>query len=71
MKPCCLQSMKRYLKKHRDAATCDTCGYLLLAYDNEHDFEKTKKALTAQGMAFEIEAFGKLQVIAKPRLRKK
>jgi len=63
--------MKRYLKKHRDVATCDGCRDLLLAYGNERDFEETKKALTAQGTPFEVETFGMLHVIAKPRLKKK
>ena len=30
--------MKRYIKKHRDVATCDACGDLLLAYGNDRDF---------------------------------
>ncbi len=71
MKPCCRQSMKRFIKKHRDVATCDGCSNLLMAYGNERDFEETKKALTAQGMLFDSESFGALQVISKPRLRKK
>lgn len=71
MNPCCPQSMKRFIKKHRDVATCDGCGNLLMAYGNERDFEETKKALTAQGMPFEVGTFGTLQVISKPRLKKK
>lgn len=63
--------MKRYIKKQRDVATCDGCGQLLLAYGNPRDLEETKKALTAQGVPFEVEAFSHLQVIAKPRLKKK
>lgn len=71
MKPCCLQSMKRFIKKHRDVATCDGCSNLLMAYGNERDFDATKKALTAQGMPFDAETFGALHVISKPRLKKK
>ncbi|HET6464749.1 MAG TPA: hypothetical protein VFH55_03960 [Nitrospiria bacterium] len=71
MNPCCLQSMKRYIKKQRDVATCDGCGRLLLAYGDPRDLEETKKALTAEGMPFEVEVFGNLQVIAKPRRKKK
>ena len=70
MKPCCNESMKRYLKKHRDAASCDVCRDLLLAYGDARDFEETKKALTAQGTPFEVETSGRLQVIVKPRYRK-
>lgn len=71
MNPCCLQSTKRFIKKHRDVATCDVCGHLLMAYGNTKDFEETKKALTAQAMPFDAEPFGSLQVISKPRLKKK
>jgi hypothetical protein len=63
--------MKRFIKKHRDVATCDGCGHLLMGYGNPKDFEETKKALTAQGMPFDAEAFGALQVISKPRFKKK
>jgi len=71
MNPCCLRSVKRYLKKHRDVAICDGCGHLLMAYGNDRDFEETKKALRGQGMPFEAEIYEKLRVISKPRLRKK
>ncbi len=71
MKPCCLNSMTRYLKKHRDVATCDGCGYLLLAYADPRDFEETRKALTTQGTPFEVETLGPLKVIGKPRFKKK
>jgi ribosomal protein L34E len=63
--------MKRYIKKHRDVATCDGCGHLLMAYGNERDFEETKKALTSRAVPFDSEPFGTLQVISKPRLKKK
>lgn len=71
LNPCCLHSAKRYIKKHRDVATCDGCGHLLMAYGNERDFEETKKTLTGQGLSFDVETFGKLHVISKPRLKKK
>ena len=71
MKDCCTESMKRYIKKHRDVATCDRCGDLLLGYGNQRDFEETRKALTAQGMPFEIGQIGSLHVIGKPRLKRK
>jgi len=71
MNACCLQSAKRYIRKHRDVATCDGCGRLLMAYGNERDFEETKKALAARAMPFEAETFGALQLISKPRFKKK
>jgi len=62
--------MKRYIKKARDVVTCNDCGYLLLGYGNDRDFEETQKELTAQGMPFETETWGKVKVIAKPRLKR-
>ena len=67
MKSCCLESIKKYLSKHRDVATCDGCGALLLAYGNERDLEAMKQALGAQGVPYEVESHGKLTVIGKPR----
>jgi hypothetical protein len=49
-------------------AVCDRCGHLLLAYGDTRDYEEAKRALEDEEMAFETEAFGRLQVIAKPRL---
>lgn len=68
--PCCRTSAKRYIKKHRDVATCDTCGMLLLGYGNERDFEETRKALAEQGTPFATMTQGALKVVAKPRLAK-
>jgi hypothetical protein len=71
MKPCCLESAKRYLKKHGDVAACDACGNLLLAYGKEGHFEDAKRALSTQGTPFEADDRGPLRVISKPRLKKK
>jgi len=68
--PCCQMSAKRYLKRHRDVATCDTCKMLLLAYGNDRDYEETRKALTEQGVPFAASVQGVLKVIAKARLTK-
>jgi hypothetical protein len=67
MKPCCRSSVQAYLKKHRDVATCDGCGHLLLAYGNQRDFEEAEKALSGQGIPFETEQRGSLQILIKPR----
>ena len=67
MKSCCASEARRSLKRHRDVATCDTCGALLLAYGNPIDFERTKKELEAHGVTYECERFGDLDVIAKTR----
>ena len=71
VKSCCLGSIRRYIRKPRDVATCDGCGWLLLAYGNERDFEETMKALTSQQMPFEFGNVKRLRVIAKPRFKKK
>ena len=71
VKPCCLESIKRYIKKARDVATCDVCGWLLLSYGSERDFEETMRALMSQQMPFEFGNVKQLRVIAKPRFRKK
>lgn len=68
--PCCQTSAKRYLKRHRDVATCDTCKMLLLAYGNDQDYEETRKALTEQGISFAASTQGTLKIIAKPRAGK-
>ncbi len=68
--PCCQASAKRYLKRHRDVATCDTCKMLLLAYGNDQDYDEARKALTEQGTAFVTAGQGALKIIAKPRANK-
>lgn len=67
MKPCCLASIRAYLKKPRDVATCDGCGHLLLAYGNDRDFQEAQKALSGQGIRFEVEHEGPLHILGKPR----
>jgi hypothetical protein len=67
VKPCCIEEAGRSLKRHRDVATCDGCGRLLLAYDDDRDFESAVEELTRHEVAFETGASGKLNVIAKAR----
>lgn len=67
MKSCCLEEARRTLKKHRDVATCDECGRLLLAYENDRDYQSTFDELTQHGVPFETSAIGKLKVVAKDR----
>lgn len=70
LSPCCQASAKRYLKRHRDVATCDTCKMLLLAYGNDRDYDETRKALGEQGTVFSTATQGALKIIVKPRLSK-
>ena len=64
---CCRASAGRYLRRHRDVATCDTCGMLLLAYGNDRDFDEARKALIEQGAVFATDYQGPLRIIAKAR----
>ena len=45
MKQCCQQEAVRSLGKHRDVAICDGCGWLLLAYAEVEDYERTLEEL--------------------------
>ena len=67
MKTCCLEEASRSLKRHRDVATCDSCGALLLAYGNERDFEATLAELRSRGVRFETSEQGNLRIVAKAR----
>ena len=66
---CCAEAAGRYLRRHRDVATCDVCGMLLLAYGNERDFDETRRALTEQAVPFTTARRGDLRIVAKPRAR--
>ena len=66
---CCAEAAGRYLRRHRDVATCDRCGMLLLAYGNERDFDETRRALTGQAVPFTTARRGDLRIVAKPRAR--
>ncbi|HSF18493.1 MAG TPA: hypothetical protein VLK65_23395 [Vicinamibacteria bacterium] len=67
MKTCCLEEAARSLKRHRDVATCDSCGALLLAYGNERDFEATLAELRSRRARFETSDWGNLRIVAKAR----
>ena len=67
MRSCCLEEARRTLRKHRDVATCDGCGRLLLAYDNDRDHQSTIDELTRHRVPFETGSTGELKVVAKDR----
>lgn len=71
MKTCCSDSSKRYLKKNRDVATCDRCGFLLMAYNLQLDYEEALKNLKAWGGEFSTAKVGDFQVVAKVRSSRK
>ena len=66
MNDCCLKEAKLHLDKHRDVATCDDCGALLLAYGNDRDFRSTVAELEECGLDYETDCVGKLHIVAKP-----
>lgn len=66
MKECCLREAKLHLDKHRDVATCDDCGSLVLAYEIERDYQSMISELERRGLDYETTRLGKLYVIAKP-----
>lgn len=67
MKGCCLDEARKSLEHHRDVATCDTCGALLLAYGNELDYQRTLDELTRHGVAFETSLLRNLFIVAKSK----
>jgi hypothetical protein len=67
MKPCCIESAKRYLKKNRDVATCDRCRFLLMAYTHQGDVEETVKNLKSWGGEFCTIQLANLYVVVKAR----
>ncbi len=71
MKPCCIESAKRYLKKNRDVATCDRCGFLLMAYTQPRDYEEAIKNLKTWGGEFTTAKLGDFQVVAMVRSSRK
>ena len=71
MKSCRLDSAKRDLKRNRDVATCDGCGFLLMAYTQPRDYEEALKSLKVWGGEFSKAVVGSLQVLAKARPSRK
>lgn len=73
MKDCCLEECTRSLRRHRDVATCDECGALLLAYGNDTDFNRTVEELDKHGVDYQTGQTGqtgmpgKLKVVAKAK----
>ena len=64
---CCQKEADRHLKRHRAVAVCDECRQLLLAYDNDEDFELTVRELSDLNVVFQTGRRGKLLVVSKER----
>ena len=66
MKSCCREEARRSVKRHRDVATCDGCGALILAYDNDKDFDGTLAELSQHDIEPETGELGELKLVVKP-----
>jgi hypothetical protein len=66
LKECCRREAKLRLAKHRDVATCDDCGALVLAYGNLTDFRNTVAELERHGLDYDMEQVGSLYIVARP-----
>jgi hypothetical protein len=64
---CCVGEAKKNVKKHRDVATCDECGRLVLGYGNESEWKKTQDELKKSKVTFEVDKIGSLWIISKER----
>ena len=67
MKDCCREEASLSLRRHRDVATCDDCGALLLAYGNDTDFQRTVEELDKHGVDYQTRTLGKLKIVAKAK----
>ena len=64
---CCSTEAGKSLAKHRDVATCDDCGRLLLAYGDETTYQLTVDELESRGVGYDTGRQEDLWVVAKER----
>lgn len=69
MRDCCFAEAKASIHRHRDIATCDGCGALLLGYGEQTDYEKTIDQLTEDETPFETLERDHLWIVAKARTK--
>jgi hypothetical protein len=67
LKDCCAKEAERSAQKHRDVATCDGCGRLLIAYGDETTFQLTVDELDAKDVGYDTGRHGSLWIVAKER----
>lgn len=67
LRDCCAAEAGKTLAKHRDVATCDGCGRLLLAYGDETTFQLTVDEFEAREVGYDTGRKGELWVVAKER----
>ena len=64
---CCAREAEHTVHKHRDVATCDGCGRLLLGYTDENTFQLTVDELDAKDVRYDSGKRGDLWIVAKER----
>ncbi len=67
LKECCAREAEHTVRKHRDVATCDDCGRLLLGYADEATFQLTLDELDARDVGYDSGRHGNLWLVAKER----
>lgn len=67
LKECCKTEAAASLERHRDVATCDGCGNLLLAYGDRDTFDLTVQELESRGVDFDTGRQEELWVVSKER----
>lgn len=67
MKPCCEAEAKSSLRRHRDVAVCDGCGWLVIAYGVERDYLDTVAELERHAVEHHTGQRDRLWLIAKAR----
>ena len=66
-KECCAKEAGHTVRKHRDIATCDGCGRLLLGYADETTFQLTVDELDAKGVGYDSGRHSELWIVSKKR----
>lgn len=67
LQDCCAREAAASLGRHRDVATCDGCGRLLLAYGDEQTYGLMVAELQKKGVAHQTGRQGSLWIVAKDR----
>lgn len=67
LKECCAEEAEASLSGHKDVATCDGCGNLLLAYADDETFQQTVDELESRSADFDTGRRDDLRIVAKVR----
>jgi hypothetical protein len=67
LKKCCAREAEHTVRTHRDVATCDGCGRLVLGYADETTFQLTVDELDAKDVDYDSGRHGDLWIVSKER----